>query len=111
MEDNKSKLPLSIKILIALVVCGAVLGIATCSTPAKARDVSVNGYVRSDGVYVPPHHRSAPDSNQFNNYGTQGNYNPYTGQQGTQPIQPQQPIYGNPYGNSRGNSSIGPYGR
>jgi hypothetical protein len=43
------------------------------------RDVSVNGYTRSDGRYVQPHHQTAPDGNPYNNYGYPGNYNPNTG--------------------------------
>ena len=31
-------------------------------------DVSVRGYVRNDGTYVAPYHRTAPDSNPYNNY-------------------------------------------
>lgn len=50
---------------------------------AFARDVYVNGYTRSNGTYVQPHYRSAPDSTKSNNWSTQGNYNPYTGQSGT----------------------------
>lgn len=58
------------------------------STPAFAqyqsnRDVQVDGHYRQDGQYVQPHHRSAPDNTQYNNYGSQGSSNPYTGQQGT----------------------------
>lgn len=33
-----------------------------------ASDVHVRGYTRSDGVYVQPHVRSAPDGNPYNNY-------------------------------------------
>lgn len=45
-------------------------------------DQTVNGYTRSNGTYVEPYHRTAPDSNPYNNYSTQGNVNPYTGQMG-----------------------------
>ncbi|WP_221622423.1 hypothetical protein [Burkholderia cenocepacia] len=45
-------------------------------------DQTVSGYTRSDGSYVQPYHRSAPDGNPYNNYSTQGNVNPYTGQRG-----------------------------
>ena len=48
-----------------------------------AKDVYVNGYTRSNGTYVQPHYRSAPDHSRSNNWSTQGNYNPYTGQPGT----------------------------
>lgn len=53
---------------------------------ALARDVYVNGYYRSNGTYVQPHYRSAPDSSRGNNWSTQGNINPYTGQQGTRSL-------------------------
>ena len=42
-------------------------------------DVNVQGYFRSDGTYVKPHTRTAPDGNPFNNYSYPGNYNPNTG--------------------------------
>ncbi|RQQ54279.1 hypothetical protein [Burkholderia stagnalis] len=45
-------------------------------------DQTVSGYTRSDGTYVQPYHRTAPDGNPYNNYSTQGNVNPYTGQPG-----------------------------
>lgn len=51
--------------------------------PVMARDVYVQPHIRSDGTYVQGYHRTAPDSNPFNNYSTQGNVNPYTGQPGT----------------------------
>ena len=38
--------------------------------------VYVKGYYRSDGTYVKPHYRTAPDSNPYNNYSFPGNYNP-----------------------------------
>ena len=36
---------------------------------AYARDVHVDGYYRSDGTYVRPHVRSAPNSTRTDNYG------------------------------------------
>ena len=39
----------------------------------------VRGYYRQDGTYVPPHYRSNPDGNPYNNYGYPGNLNPNTG--------------------------------
>jgi hypothetical protein len=39
------------------------------SGAALADDVHVNGYYRSNGTYVQPHVRSAPDSSRSNNYG------------------------------------------
>jgi tetratricopeptide (TPR) repeat protein len=59
-------------------------------TPAEAGgrrrgggDVSVRGYTRSNGTYVQPQMRSAPDGVFGNNWTTRGNVNPYTGVPGT----------------------------
>jgi|TARA_B100001964_G_C13749145_1_gene386650 hypothetical protein len=38
-----------------------------------AGDVYVKGYYRSNGTYVQPHYRSAPDGNPYNNYSFPGN--------------------------------------
>ncbi len=67
------------KILAALSIVTFLL----LSSVAFAADVYVHGYTRSDGTYVQPYYRSAPDSNPYNNYSTKGNVNPYTGQAGT----------------------------
>lgn len=67
------------KLLIAALVAAALPAVAQ---NYRQRDVQVDGHFRQDGQYVQPHHRSAPDQNQYNNYNSQGNSNPYTGQQG-----------------------------
>lgn len=81
----------------------AVIGIAlltAVSASAMASDQRVDGYMRKDGTYVEPYHRSAPDGNRANNYGSQGNVNPYSGQQGTiNPYAPP-PVY-QPYGQQK----------
>ncbi len=41
--------------------------------------VNVNGYYRSNGTYVQPYQRTAPDGVRSNNYSYPGNYNPNTG--------------------------------
>ena len=61
---------------------------------AYARDVYVNGYYRSDGTYVAPHYRSAPNDTKYDNWTLKGNINPYTRERGTRE-------YVN-YNNSRG---------
>ena len=73
----------------SLLALGLLLGTAA---PLLAEDVHVKGYYRSDGTYVQPHMRSAPDSSYSNNWSTSPNVNPYTGQQGTR--QPR--LYDNP---------------
>lgn len=45
--------------------------------------VNVRGYNRSDGTYVQPHQRSAPNDSVTDNYSFKGNVNPHTGQEGT----------------------------
>lgn len=65
--------------LAALTVLGVLAG---SIVPAVGGDVFVPGHLRSDGTYVKPHMRSAPDSSYNNNWSTSPNVNPYTGQQG-----------------------------
>lgn len=45
--------------------------------------VSVRGYYRSNGTYVQPHQRTAPNYTRNDNYSTVGNTNPHTGKAGT----------------------------
>ena len=52
------------------------------SVSAQAGDTYVRGYMRRDGQYVAPYHRTTQDNSINNNYGTQGNLNPYTGRSG-----------------------------
>lgn len=63
------------------------LGLLTRQAHSKGKGsgsaVPVKGYYRSDGTYVAPHMRSAPDGDPSNNWSTRGNVNPYTGEEGT----------------------------
>jgi hypothetical protein len=59
-----------------------VLALSVVSLSAFAQ-VDVSGYYKSNGTYVAPHHRTAPNSTISDNYSTKGNVNPYTGQAGT----------------------------
>jgi len=43
----------------------------------------VNGYVKRDGTYVAPHHRSDKNNTQKDNYSSKPNVNPYNGKRGT----------------------------
>lgn len=67
------------RVIAALVF--ALLFAAT-ALPAIADDTYVNGYFKSNGTYVEPHFRSAPNGNPYDNYSTKGNINPYTGKSG-----------------------------
>ena len=82
-----------------------LVGLLLASTSAFAASTHVDGHVRRDGTYVPPHFRTTPDNSQMNNWSTQGNVNPYTGQQGTvNPYAVPQPNFNtNPYGTPRRN--------
>lgn len=61
-------------------VCIAVLFAMPFSADAQ---VSVKGYYKSNGTYVQPHMRSAPNNTTADNWSTIGNINPYTGEKGT----------------------------
>ena len=52
-------------------------------TALSFAQVSVRGYYRSNGTYVQPHQRTAPNYTRNDNYSTVGNTNPYTGKAGT----------------------------
>jgi hypothetical protein len=60
-----------------------IAAITLFSSSAFAQGVHVNGYYRSNGTYVQPYERSAPDNTVTNNYSYQGNTNPNTGEVGT----------------------------
>ena len=79
------------KLILGIVLAASVAG-ATMAQPVYRK-----GYVRQDGVYVPPSYSTRPDGNPHNNYSTQGNYNPYTGEAGT--VDPYKPStnYGSGY--------------
>lgn len=57
--------------------------IALALASAVSAQVRVKGYIRSDGTYVAPHVRSAPNNTTNDNWSTKPNINPYTGEQGT----------------------------
>lgn len=50
---------------------------------AAHAQTQVDGYIRKDGTYVPPHVRSDSNDTKFDNYGSKGNFNPYSGKTGT----------------------------
>ena len=67
-----------------------IIAVALClASTAFAADDSVRGYLRKDGSYVEPHHRTTPNETKLDNYSTQGNVNPYTGKAGN--VDPYQP--------------------
>jgi hypothetical protein len=85
------KMEVFMRPIIALI---AVLGILAGSAAVQAKGggggaVVVRGYTKSNGTYVAPHVRTAPDSTPANNWSTKPNVNPITGKEGTkQPARP-----------------------
>lgn len=63
----------------------ALLCVAVGVLPATAiaQTVYVRPHVRSDGTYVPGHHRTAPNSTKTDNWSSKPNTNPYNGRQGS----------------------------
>jgi hypothetical protein len=52
----------------------------------------VRSYVTKNGVYVPAHRATNPNSTKLDNWSTKGNVNPYTGKPGTvDPYAPKKP--------------------
>jgi hypothetical protein len=56
----------------------AIIGLSVLTGSLFAQ-VQVSGYYKSNGTYVKPHLRTAPDSSPYNNYSYPGNYNPNKG--------------------------------
>ena len=88
----------------------AVFGLLLMAGTAMAQ-VHVQGYYRSDGTYVAPHYRSAPNATTRDNWSVKPNVNPYTGQPGTR--NPQTTFPGlstqrTPYGDPSGVLRFGP---
>jgi hypothetical protein len=73
-------------ILLWAIVASLILGLPACiavGSPSSTGVVHVNGYYRSNGTYVAPYYRTAPNSTKADNWSTIGNTNPYTGAPGT----------------------------
>lgn len=49
----------------------------------RTTTVPVRGYIKRDGTYVIPAHRTAPNATRVDNWSSKPNINPYTGQPGT----------------------------
>ncbi len=60
--------------MVFVLVMTLAAALAGCAFVQK--DFYVNPYMRHDGTYVPPHHRTAPDSNPYG-------LNPLPGPQGS----------------------------
>jgi len=59
-----------------------ILLLSLVAIAQTAPSTRVHGYVKKNGTYVAPYHKTKPDRTQRNNYSTKGNINPYTGKKG-----------------------------
>ena len=57
--------------------------VSTYHAPKTSYAVLVRGYVKRDGTYVMPSHRTSPNDTKFDNWSSKPNVNPYTGKAGT----------------------------
>lgn len=64
-------------LLFLIIVC-----LTQVNAQTNPNHVRVSGYTRSDGTYVQPYFRTAPNSTNQDNFSTIGNVNPYTGKPG-----------------------------
>lgn len=82
------------------LLLSVVLLVPTIATGATAQSsVNVRGHTTREGVYVPPHVRTAPNETRTDNWSSRPNVNPYTGKAGTaepyapKPYKPYSPKY------------------
>ena len=65
-----------------LLFCLIILISGDVVAQVNQNHVKVKGYYKSDGTYVQPHYRTAPNNSNRDNFSTLGNINPYTGKRG-----------------------------
>ena len=65
------------------MILTAAIGFLTSMSFAQQKVIQVSGYLKTNGTYVEPHVRTAPDRSFDNNWTTKGNVNPYNGNVGT----------------------------
>lgn len=74
-----------------LLLTACVLAVVSQTASAQS-SVRVQGHVRKDGTYVPPHTRTTPNATRTDNWSSSPNVNPYNGKQGTvDPYSPKPP--------------------
>lgn len=59
--------------------------VSTYHTPRvyTSHVVPIRGYIKRDGTYVMPSHRTSPNATRLDNWSSKPNINPYTGKLGT----------------------------
>ena len=66
------------RILNFILFCLIILISGNLVAQVNQNHVKVKGYHKSDGTYVQPHNRTAPNNSNRDNFSTLGNVNPYT---------------------------------
>lgn len=73
------------------LIVSAIVSVAAVAAHAQ-EPVLKRGYVRADGVYVPPSMTTKPNDTKIDNYSSKGNVNPLSGKAGTvDPYAPPKP--------------------
>jgi len=57
--------------------------VSTYNAPKVRSVVPVRSYIKRDGTYVMPSHRTSPNATRVDNWSSKPNINPYTGKLGT----------------------------
>lgn len=65
------------------LILGAMAIVMVVGTAQAQGTTSVQGHIRKDGTYVPPHQRTLPNSTRTDNWSSSPNVNPYNGKKGT----------------------------
>jgi hypothetical protein len=66
-----------------LILCAALMLPAIANGASAQSSVAVRGHTTREGVYVPPHVRTAPNETKVDNWSSRPNVNPYNGKVGT----------------------------
>ena len=69
--------------VLAIIAAPAAAQAQNYGYGSNPQSHEVQGYERSNGTYVAPHHQTNPNGSTYDNYGTRGNYNPSNGNYGT----------------------------
>lgn len=91
------------KIVLVVLIVFAITSVALAGGRTR-----VKGYFRSDGTYVQPHYRTAPNKSRRDNYSYPGNFNPNKGSFTPYSTSPREnyPSNPNPYNKYRDTYSL-----
>ncbi len=67
----------------AILILATAVSVSGAAAAQYSAPVTVRGHTTREGVYVPPHVRTAPNDTRTDNWSSKPNVNPYTGKAGT----------------------------